>query len=247
MSTVLDRSGRGRPGAPRGAPGRPSSSASPVGAGLLAAAQAAAASLVVILVPTVLAWATASYSRAPWGQALRFGVDTWLLAHHATIAIPGGHVGLTPLGLLGIPLVSCWFAGVRLARAVDPHADAIRDGIGRSRPVWPPPRALLALVAGYTATVTLAGVLVTSSGARPLVVPAFAGAALICASAALAGAGAWVAGGFRAGVARALRLARPPVEVRRCLRPAALAVGVHLAGAVLLLLISVVLGWGQIV
>jgi hypothetical protein len=101
---------------------------------------------VVILVPVVLAWATASYSRAPWGEALQVGIAAWLLAHHSGIVIPGGHLGLTPLGLTLIPLVSCWFAGVRLARNLDPNAEAIRSGIGRRRPAWPAPRALMALV-----------------------------------------------------------------------------------------------------
>ena len=56
----------------------------------MAAVQAATASLVVILLPVVLAWATASYSRAPWGQAVQVGVSAWLLAHHTGIVIPGG-------------------------------------------------------------------------------------------------------------------------------------------------------------
>jgi hypothetical protein len=243
MSTLLDRSAR-LP-APAAGPGDAAPS-SVVVAGLLAAAQAVAASLVVVLVPTVLAWATASYSRAPWEQAVRFGVDAWLLAHHTGIAVPGGHVGLAPLGLLAVPLVACWFAGIRLARAVDPHADAIRDGVGRARPAWPPQRALVALIGGYAGLVTLLAVLITGPGARPLVVQAFAGSALICAPAAACGAGAWVAGGVRPGAVHALRLLRLPVEVTRCLLPAGVAVGVHLAGALLLLLTSFVTGWSQI-
>jgi uncharacterized protein DUF6350 len=219
---------------------------SPVVAGLLAAAQAAAASLVVVLVPTVLAWATASYSRAPWGQAVRFGVDAWLLAHHTGIAIPGGHVGLTPLGVMLVPLITCWIAGIRLARHVDPHLEAIAHGVGRHRPAWPPPRALIALVVGYATLVTLAGALVTAPGARPLVAQAFAGATVVCAPAALAGAGTWRAGGRRAGAGVAIRLLRLPEPVHRCLGPAAWASAGLLAGGLVLFAVAAVLGRGQI-
>ena len=150
----------------------------------------------------VLAWATASYSRAPWGQALQVGVAAWLLAHHGGIVIPGGHVGLVPLGLTLIPLISCWLAGVRLARNLDPKADAIRSGVGRSRPSPPAPRALMALVLSYAGLVTLASALATTATIRPLVLQAFLGATVICTVGAVAGSAAWVAGGFRLGVRR---------------------------------------------
>jgi hypothetical protein len=212
----------------------------------LVAVQAATASLVVILVPVVLAWATASYSRAPWGQALQVGVAAWLLAHHAGIVIPGGHVGLTPLGLTLIPLISCWFAGVRLSRNLDPNAEAIRSGIGRRRPARPAPRALMALVLSYAGLVTLASALATTAAIRPLVPQAFFGATVICTVGAFSGSAAWVAGGFRRGVRQAigrLRLAKP---LRRCLRPVAIALAVQLGGAALLLIAAFVTGWDRV-
>jgi hypothetical protein len=213
--------------------------------GALAAGQAAAASLVVILVPVVLAWATASYSQAPWGQALQVGVGLWLLAHHAGIVIPGGHVGLVPLGALAVPLVTCWFAGVRLARAMDPNAAAIRAGIGRHRPVLPPPRAMVALTLTYAGLVTLVGVLATTAGIRPLVIQAFAGSALISGIGATAGVGAWIAGGVLAGIRRLAYRWRLPVVIRRCLWPVALAVIVQLAGGLVLFLLALGLGWDR--
>jgi hypothetical protein len=232
----------GAPGAPRAPePGRPV-----LAAGALAAAQAATASLVIVLVPVVLAWATAPYSRAPWGQAVRVGVDAWLLAHHAGIAVAGGHVGLVPLGLLLVPLLSCWFAGVRLARAIDPNAEAVRAGIGRAAPAWPPPRALLALVVTYASLVTLAGALATTPTARPLVAQAFAGAAVISALAGVTGAAAWVAGGLRPGLRLGLDLLRLPAPVRRCLGPAGAALAVHLGGALILLLAALATGWDRV-
>lgn len=209
------------------------------------AVQAATASLVVILVPVVLAWATASHSRAPWGQALQVGVAAWLLAHHSGIVIPGGHVGLTPLGLTLIPLISCWLAGVRLARNLDPNAEAIRSGVGRRRPAPPPPRALMALVLSYAGLVTMAGALATTATIRPLVAQAFLGATVICTAGAVSGASAWVAGGFRRGGRRAIARLRLPMPLRRCLRPVAMAFTVQFAGALVLLIVAFVTGWDR--
>ncbi len=255
MSSLLDRSGRApAPGAGSRPPG--DFPASPLVAGLRAAAQAAAASLVVVLVPVVLSWASAAYSSAPWGQAVRFGVDTWLLAHHTGIAISHdagngarvqyGHVGLMPIGLTLVPLVCCWFAGVRLARTLDPHADAVRDGVGRHRPSWPPARALAALVLGYGGLVVVAGAIVTSPAARPLLAQAFVGAVVISALGAGAGAAAWLAGGLRPGLAALPGLLRLPPRLTGCLRPAAVAVGIQLAAAGLLFLLALVLGWHRV-
>jgi hypothetical protein len=208
--------------------------------------QAATASLVVILVPVVLAWATASYSRAPWGQVLQVGVAAWLLAHHCGIVIPNGQVGLTPLGLTLIPLVSCWLAGVRLARNLDPNAEAIRSGVGRRRPSVPAPRALMALVLCYAGLVTLASALATTATIRPLVPQAFLGATVICAVGAVSGAAAWVSGGFLPGVRRAIGRLRLPMAIRRCLRAVALALTVQLGGASILLLVAFVAGWDRV-
>jgi len=212
----------------------------------VAAVQAATASLVVILVPVVLGWATASYSRAPWGQVLQVGVAAWLLAHHCGIVIPNGHVGLAPLGLTLIPLVSCWLAGVRLARNLDPNAEAIRSGVGRRRPSVPAPRALMALVLSYAGLVTLASALATTATIRPLVPQAFLGATVICAVGAVSGAAAWVSGGFLPGLRRAIGRLRLPMAIRRCLRAVALALAVQLGGASILLLVAFVAGWDRV-
>jgi hypothetical protein len=250
MSTLTDRTGRVPAPQRRPAPTYrgfgPSSGRAQLAAGALAAVQAALASLVVILVPVVLAWATASYSRAPWGEAVQVGVAAWLLAHHCGIVIPGGHVGLAPLGLTLIPLVSCWLAGVRLARNLDPNAEAIRSGIGRRRPARPAPRALMALVLTYAGLVTLASALTTTAGVRPLVPQAFIGATAICTIGAATGVAAWVSGGFWPGVRRVIAGLRLPVPVTRCLRPIGLAVAVQLAGAAAVLVTAFVLGWDRV-
>lgn len=215
-------------------------------AGALAAAQAGIASLVVVLVPVVLTWATAAYSSAPWEQAVRAGTAVWLLAHHTGLAVPGGHVGLVPLGLAAVPGISCWLAGVRLARALDPNADAIRAGVGRFRPVAPPPRALAALVLTYAGLVTLVGVPTSSAAVRPVLWQAFAGAAVLCALAATAGSAAWVAGGVLPGLRLLLALLPLPGPVRRCLRPVAAALAVQVVGALGLAVAALTSGWDDV-
>jgi Family of unknown function (DUF6350) len=215
-------------------------------AGALAAVQAATASLVVVLLPVVLTWATAAYSRAPWGSAVRTGVSAWLLGHHAGLEVPGGHVGLVPLGLTAVPLVSCWLAGVRLARTLDPRAEAVRAGVGRARPVAPPPRAMMALVLTYAGLVGLAALMATSATVRPVIWQAFAGAAVLCAVASVSGAAAWVASGVLPGLKLVPgRLGFPPA-VRRCTRPLAIAVGGQLTGGLLLVVAGLIAGHDEV-
>jgi Family of unknown function (DUF6350) len=215
-------------------------------AGLLAAGQAAAASLVVVLVPVVLTWATASYSQAPWGQAVQTAAVIWLLAHHTAIAFDGGQVGLMPIGGTLIPLLACWFAGVRLSRTLDPNAAAIRAGVGRKRPALPPLRAMLSLILGYAALVTTVSGFAVANGVRPVVAQAFLGGLVICGVGATTGAAAWLAGGVLPGLRRIVVRLRLPDPVRRCLRPLALALTVHGIGAVVILGTALVLGWHRI-
>jgi Family of unknown function (DUF6350) len=241
MSTLLDRTRTpGRAARP------PAGGGSPWLTGVLVAGQAAAASLSVILVPVVLAWATASFSSAPWGQALQVGVGVWLLAHHAAIVIPGGHVGLVPLGLMLIPVFCCWLAGVRLGRNLDPHADDLRDGVGRAKPVLPPLHALVCLVGTYSAAVTIASILATSGPVRPLAAQAFVGAVVISTVSSVCGAAAWARGGFVPGLQLVLAWCRPPAWLRRVLPAVGAALVLQLVAGLLLLLVAVGLGWGRV-
>lgn len=219
----------------------------PAATGGFVAVQAAAASLSIIMVPVVLAWATAAFSSAPWGKALQVAVGAWLLAHHAGIVIPGGHVGLVPLGLMVLPVVCCWLAGVRMARNLDPNAADLRAGVGRATPVMPPPRALVCLVATYSTLVTSASVLVTSVPVRPLAAQAFLGAAMISGACGLCGAAAWVEGGVIPGIRLVLRRCRAPLWLSRTGPPIAGALAVQLAGGMLILGTALVVGWHRVV
>jgi hypothetical protein len=245
MTTLLDRRNDRRNDSTRGflrstKPGMPAT------AGVLVALQAAAASFSIVMVPVVLAWATASFSAAPWGKALLFGVGTWLLAHHAGIVIPGGHFGLVPLGLMALPAACCWLAGVRLARNLDPNAADLRAGVGRARPVMPPTRALVLMVATYSCLATVASVLVTTVSVRPLAAQAFVGAATISSAAGVCGAAAWVEGGALPGVRLVLRRCRRPGWMSRVGPPVLLAIVMQLTAGALIFTTALVLGWNRV-
>jgi hypothetical protein len=77
----------------------------PVQAGLVAAVWAVCAGLVATAVPVLLVWAADARSGSGAGAALRAVGQVWLVAHGTGLEIPGGTIGLTPLGLLALPLL----------------------------------------------------------------------------------------------------------------------------------------------
>src|SRR4051794_4545857 len=111
----------------------------PAPAAAAVACQAAAASLLAVLAAVVLAWVVDSDGKGTWLQAVRLSVAVWLLAQHGGLAVDGGHVGIVPLGLTIAPLAACWLGGRRVARLLDPRADAIAAGAPPAPPPWPPP------------------------------------------------------------------------------------------------------------
>ncbi|QFG69131.1 DUF6350 family protein [Ornithinimicrobium pratense] len=67
-------------------------------------------SLLVIAVPTLLAWVTDERSTATLGQSAAVSVDLWALAHRAQIITPAAEVVFAPLLLTALPLLLCWYA-----------------------------------------------------------------------------------------------------------------------------------------
>jgi hypothetical protein len=246
MSTLAD------PTAPPGAPGPPRTGGDtgglwPLGLGALAALQAVGASLATAAVPVVLAWAFAPGERAPWPTAARLAADLWLVGHGAAVAVPGGSISIVPLGMLLVPLLTCWFAGVRLARQLDPRADAVRGGIGRVQPVTPPRRAVAALVLTYAGLAAAVALLAGTADARPDAAEAFAGGLAVAAVGAVPGVAAWRGRGARAGLGVLARAGGVPPILRDWARPAAAALGVLLVASALLTVVAVVLGWDRVI
>ena len=220
-----------RPLPARPRPGRVTSPI-PVGPGLTAAVWAAGAGLVALAVPVLLAWATDSRSGSGATAALRSVGQLWVLAHGGSLTVPGGTLGLTPLGLVALPLVLLGRAGAHAARTATPRdlrADlvltaaigtpyavlvAVVAAAATSSEVRPAP--VQALLAGLVVGLLGAGVGVARGGGRwrdqlsavPVRVRAVAGAT--CAALALLlGSGALLAGAaLAAHLGRAASLAR---------------------------------------
>ena len=113
-------------------------------AGLRAALVAGLLGLLVVVVPVLALWAVDERAGAGLADAVRTGAQLWLVAHGASLEVPGGAYGLTPLGLLAVP---GWLL-LRAGRA---------PGSGSPDPDRPDPRGLLqhaAAVAVPYATLT---------------------------------------------------------------------------------------------
>ncbi|MBB4706034.1 cell division protein PerM [Sphaerisporangium siamense] len=89
--------------------------------GMLAAASTLGAGLAVLTTLTLIGWIAAP--RGAFGQGLpgvfRAACQVWLAAHHAGFAIPGGRIGLLPLGLMLLPAVLLYRAALWMARDAD--------------------------------------------------------------------------------------------------------------------------------
>ncbi len=236
MTTLADRP----PRAPRSGASAGRLLPSPWFTGAAAAVQAAAGSLVAVLVPVVLAWVAASGGRTEWTTVLQAGFCVWLLAQHVGLAVEGGFVGLLPLGLAVVPLASCWFAGRRLARVLDPNAERIAAGATRSRPAGPPRSALLAMAGCHGGLGLGIGLLAAVDGVRPVLWQCAAGPAVVALLGGTLGAAAYRHGTARSGVVGLL--ARLPEPVRGWLAPASAAVAVQLAAGVGVVVVALALG-----
>ncbi len=228
MTSLLDR--------PTGAPldVRPA----PTAAAVAAAAQAAGASLVAVLAPVVLAWVVDSAGRGTWVQAVRLALALWLLAQHGGLTVDGGHVGLVPLGLSLFPLAACWFGGRRLARVLDPRAEAIAAGATRAVPAWPPAVALATFPTAYCTGVAIAALAADMPSMHPIGLQAVLGAAVVSSVGVTLGAAGYRHRGAVAGLVRVVQAL--PAPLARCCGPgvAALAVQLGVAAVVLAALLG---------
>jgi hypothetical protein len=233
MSSLLD------PGPGLGTPrtGLPDLPPSPLVTPLMAAARAVLGGLVPVAAVVVLAWVLGAGGQETWVQAVRLSLGLWLLAQHSGMAVSGGHVGLVPLGLLAVPLLSCRFAGRWLARTMDPRAERIAAGATRAEPAALSGRQLLAFCAEYCLLACVASFLAGMPGMRPVSGQALLGSLVVGALGGGLGAAEYrfggVRGAFRAG------LDRVPASARSWLAPALVALAVQLAAGALALVASI--------
>lgn len=187
---------------------------------------AAGLSLLGIGLLLLLAWAASPDTTVTWGQAVRVAALGWLLVHHVTLSVPGGAVSLAPLALTALPGLACWLAGRRIAAGYlddDLVPDVRRGGA-------PEPRALAgpvaAMAGGYTLVLTSAGLLARGDGVRPVVWQAVLAGLLLAVG---VGGTSALRHGRPAPAAALAVLLRLPHRVRRCSRPALMAVAALVA------------------
>ena len=95
--------------------------------GLRAGLRAASAGLLLVALFGLVLWAGEARSGSSAPQALRALGQLWLLAHGATLKVPGGQLALAPLGLCVLPLLLLRRAGSIAARECG--ADTVRAAL----------------------------------------------------------------------------------------------------------------------
>jgi hypothetical protein len=253
VSTYLAKHSRAQPDGSTRASSARASEAVPAAwvGGAIAAVQAAAGSLVIVLVPVVATWVVTAGGTTSWLSVVRLAFSFWLLAQHAALLVDGGQVGIVPLGLAVVPAVSCWFAGRRLGRTLDPRAEKIAAGATRSRPSAPPRTALATMALTYGGLGAGIGLLARMDGVAPVLWQSAVGPAVVALVFGTLGAAAYRFGGaeerFGGAVAGLTGLAdRLPAVVYRWLVPAVAAVGVVAAAAAVTVAVLLVLGASRV-
>lgn len=218
MTTLLpsrrDRATDGRPPGPAAPPSPLTTSA------LGAAARAAALGLLSVGVLVVLTWAAAADSGSSAAQAVRGAAQLFVFSHHVPVAVPGGTLGLTPLGLLVLPVALLVGGGRRAVR--------------HSRPVGR--REHLQLLGIFTATYTALLFALSLAGRTDQIAPSVP-LTLVVGAALAAAAGGW--GMARESGAVEAAADRLPTGVRAAASGALAGLGILLACGALLLALTV--------
>ena len=214
MTETLNRPSRPSSMPPRRTSSEPVSR-SPLALGAGAGVWAVAAGLLVVALPLLLFWAVDSRSGTGWGEVLRGAGRLWLLAHGASLDLPGGRFALTPLGLMLVPLVLVARFAASAARDASPTG--LRPAAGLA----------LAVALPYSVLALLVAILCTGPDVHVSPVQSLVGALLV------AGSGAWV------GVLRPARMWRAAWfalsdRTRRQVEPAAAATALLLGAGALL-------------
>ncbi len=135
---------------PRRGPTPPAPARSAVQAGVTASTWAVGAGLVAVMLPVLLVWAADARSGASAAEALRAAGQVWLVAHGVGLRVPGGSVGLVPLGLLALPLLLLLRAGGHSAREC--RVARLPDALRLAAALAVPYGVLTAVVSGLSRT-----------------------------------------------------------------------------------------------
>lgn len=209
-------------------------------------ASAAVVSLLIIVLPALLAWVASPHSTVGWPRALSVGSCIWLLANGVQLSAGSAIISLTPLLLAGIPVVVATIGARQVLTQLD-------DGRQRRWQRWGGLRrdvteAGLAFVLSYVAVGVIVAIGTVGDPLSVSVLDAVAGTAVVGGVSVLAA----IAMEFRGqlgsvapDLARALE-ARVPVLLRRSIRPGLWGAAAVFAAGLALTLGMVILHLGRI-
>jgi hypothetical protein len=98
-----------------------------------AGASAALVSMLVIVLPALLAWVASPQSTVGWPRALSVGLSVWLLANGAELSTGAATISLTPLLLSVVPLVIATMAARPVLMQLDDGPPRRLNGFGGLR------------------------------------------------------------------------------------------------------------------
>ncbi|TQJ51953.1 DUF6350 family protein [Phycicoccus sp. SLBN-51] len=211
---------------------------------LLAGAGTALASALVVVLPALVAWVASPQSTVAWTDALGVGASLWLLAGGSWLRAGTASIAFVPLLLTaGVVAAAAWGALRSGREAVEVHRTTAHQ--------WgllPPPlvRTLGLWAGGYAACAALWAAVASASSLRPQVLGLVLPLVVVPAAAVVIAVGRLVA---RDRALAGPRWRRPdflPDVVRRAVRPAAVGVGALLATGTAVVVLVVVLRFGQI-
>ncbi|MHA7158405.1 cell division protein PerM [Glutamicibacter endophyticus] len=127
--------------------------------------------LAIFVVPLIAVYFSGGFLEESFNVILQFGGQLWLHAHGVPIEVlslgegqGSGWITLVPLGLSLLPLMFCWRAGRRIARAS--YTDQLWQGLAGALLTY----ALLGLAAGYLCTNQYARVNVVAAALIPMAI-----------------------------------------------------------------------------
>ncbi|WP_040157408.1 cell division protein PerM [Mobilicoccus massiliensis] len=226
-------------------PGRPSSEDDVLPLWLVAGghgAGAALASATMIVVLCVLGWLTGAGGSESAGATVAAGLAGWAFAHGAPLTLDAGRVGLIPWLLLAWPLVCAWWSAQRVVP--DPASKSRRlRGFGAIREDVAVAGG--AFVTGYAATALVLAVAAHFGGARPSIGFATFGGIVLATLAYLLALRPLHHLGDLAPRLQWAQREYVPSWVGRAVRPAAAAVLATLAAGAVVLVVGIVLRFGE--
>ncbi len=179
---------------------------------------AALVSLMIIALPTLLAWVASPQSTVGWPHVMSVGSCVWLLANGARLSSGPATISLMPLLLTAIPLAVATMAARRIVRQLDdgPSSRLSLGGLRRDVAV-----VAVSFALSYAAVGLLVALATASEPLHASLLSAGAGTALVGAISVLTALSLEFRGQLSSvapGLAELLE-ARVPIHLRRAIRP----------------------------